>query len=35
MDFYFRLKFFLRKGSCKTAKSKGCKEKNFQVKSKF
>ena len=35
MDFYFTIKFFLSKGSCRTAKTKGCKEKNFQVKSKF
>ena len=35
MDFYFTIKVFLSKGSCKTIKTKGCKEKNFQVKSKF
>ena len=35
MDFYFTLKFFLNKGSCRAAKTQGCKEKNFQVKSKF
>lgn len=35
MDFYFTIKYFLDKGSCKSLKSKGCKEKNFQTKSKF
>jgi hypothetical protein len=35
MDFYITLKYFLNKGSCRTAKTNGCKEKNFQTKSKF
>jgi hypothetical protein len=35
MDFYFTLKYFLDKGSCKSEKSKGCKEKDFRIKSKF
>ena len=35
MDFYFTIKFFLKKGTCRSVNSKGCKEKNFQVKSKF
>jgi hypothetical protein len=35
MDFYFTIKYFLSKGSCRSPKPNGCKEKNFQVKSKF
>ena len=35
MDFYFTIKYFLGKGSCRSYKSKGCQEKNFQIKSKF
>jgi hypothetical protein len=35
MDFYFSIKFFLEKGSCRNYKAKGCADRDYKVKSKF
>ncbi|MCX6251182.1 MAG: DUF5723 family protein [Bacteroidetes bacterium] len=35
MDFYIAIKYTLDKGNCRSAKTKGCREKDFRVKSKY